>query len=141
MPVLDEIAAKLAALGVGTVGTTIFTGYMPETPDECCCVYEYGGTGPEMGFGSPGIHYERPSVQVVFRGPTPGPGVTTSYSGPRALAETAYRGLAEVEATTLSGTFYHTVIPQQAPFLMKRDDAKRVYIAFNAVATKELSAA
>lgn len=146
MAVLNEIAAKIAALGLGTVGTNIFWGSMPETPDECCAVYEYGGSPPEMGFGTAGIHFETPAVQVVFRGPVPGPGVATSYSGPRAKAETAYRGLAAVEVATLSagagGTsaLYHWIHPQQAPFLMRRDEQDRVYIAFNCLCQKEPSA-
>lgn len=140
MAMLNEIAAKLAALGVGVVGTTIFIGAMPETPAACCALYEYGGQAPEMGFGTPGIAFETPAVQVVFRGEA------NDYAGPRALAETAYRGLTAVETATLSagagGTsaFYHWIHAQQAPFLLRRDDSQRVYIAVNFYAEKELSA-
>ncbi len=137
MALLDEIAAKLEVLGVGTVGTTIHKGMMPETPDACCAVYEYGGMAPDLGFGTAGIHLETPAVQVMFRG-APG-----DYATPRASAATAYNGLASVEATTLIGggtsAFYHTVHPQQAPFLMQRDKNDRVYIGFNVLCEKELS--
>ncbi len=137
MALLNEIAAKVAALGLGTVGTTIHIGMMPETPDVCCAVYEYGGQPPEFGFGTAGISYESPAVQVVFRG------AAGDYATPRASAATAYNGLASVEATTLSGgtsAFYHSIHPQQAPFLMRRDANDRVYIAFNCICEKELSA-
>ncbi len=137
MALLNEIAAKLAALGLGTVGTSIHIGMMPETPDVCCAVYEYGGQPPEFGFGTAGISYESPAVQVVFRG-LPG-----DYATPRASAATAYNGLASVEATTLTGggtsAFYHTVHPQQAPFSLGPDANQRVRIAFNCIAEKELS--
>jgi len=140
MSVLNELAAKLAALGVGTVGTDIFLGAMPEDVAACCALYEYGGSAPEFALGAPGVAFENPSVQVVFRG-TP-----HDYAGPRAKAETAYRGLAAVEATALSAgaggtsSFYHTVHPMQSPFLLRRDESERVYIATNYAITKELSA-
>jgi hypothetical protein len=134
MSVLNELAAKLAALGVGTVGTDIFLGAMPEDVAACCALYEYGGTAPEFAFGAPGIAFENNAVQVVFRG-TP-----HDYAGPRAKAETAYRGLAAVEVTALSGTLYHWIHPMQAPFLLRRDDSERVLIATNYAIQKELSA-
>jgi hypothetical protein len=62
---------------------------------------------------------------------------------PRANAKLAYEGLAKVEATTLSGgntsAFYHSIHPQQAPFLMQRDANGRVYIVCNFLCEKELS--
>lgn len=135
MSVLTEIGAQLAALNLGVVGTTIFLGAMPATPDACCSLREYGGAPPEFGFGAPGIAFERPTLQIVFRG------VPGDYAGPRAQAETAYRGLAQVEASVVGGTFYHLIHPQQAPFLLDTDDSKRVRIAFNVLCEKELSAA
>ena len=138
MAVLNEIAAKLQALSLGTIGTTIHIGTMPETPDACCAIYETGGLAPDYQFGTAGIGLETPAVQVVFRG------VAYDYSTPRASAKTAYEGLAAVEAATVTSTggtsaFYHWIHPQQAPFLMQRDANNRVYIAFNCLAQKELS--
>lgn len=140
MSVANEIAAKLAALGVGVVGTSIFIGALPATPDVACAVIETGGVAPTMGFGTAGIKFERPALQLLFRG-APG-----DYATPRATAGTAYAGLAAVEATTLSagvgGTsaFYHWVHPVQAPFLLRRDESQRVVIAFNVRCEKEPSA-
>ena len=139
MAVLNEIATKLASLGVGTLGTTIHMGMMPETPDVCCAVYEYGGLAPGYGFGTAGIFVETPAIQVVCRG------AKDDYATPRAAAQTAYIGLAAVEVTTLSSTgggtsaLYYTIHPQQAPFMMQRDANGRVYIAFNCLCEKELS--
>jgi Bacteriophage minor capsid protein len=143
MSLLNEIAAKLVALNVGVLGDDLFIGGMPDTPDECVVVYEYGGAPAEKGFGVAGVVYENPSVQVVARGPKPAPGVATVYTGPRAKAEAAFLGLAAVEATTLTGgtsAFYHEITPQASPFLMRRDDSERVLIAVNFAITKELSA-
>ncbi len=134
MGTINEINALLATEGLGTVGTDLFSGYMPDKPDACGCVYEYGGERAELGFGVAGVQFENPSVQVVFRG------APQDYAGPRAAAETAYRALAEVQATTLSSTRYLIVHPKQSPFEMKRDEAERVYIACNFDVRKEPSA-
>ena len=139
MAVLNEIAAKLQSLSLGTIGSTIHIGVMPETPDACCAVYEYGGLAPDFKIGTSGIYFETPAVQVVFRG------VAFDYSTPRSNAATAYNGLASVEVATISSTggtsaLYHWIHPEQAPFLMQRDANNRVYIAFNVLCQKELSA-
>jgi hypothetical protein len=133
MPVVNEIAAQLATLGLGTVGTTIHLGMMPETPDVCCAVYEYGGPASDLGFGVSGVQHETPGVQVVFRG------TAGDYATPRTSAATAHNGLAAVQGTTLSGTKYLTIRPVQSPFLLKRDANDRVYIACNYLANKEPS--
>lgn len=139
MALLDEIAVKLQALSVGTVGVDLFKGVMPETPDACTAVFEYGGRMPTFGFGTAGVDYESPSVQVLCRG------VKDDYQTPRDLAETAYQGLAAVEAETLTsdstGTsaFYHWIHPIQCPFCLDRDANGRVLFAFNCAIDKEPS--
>lgn len=133
MPFLNEIAAYLATNGIGTVETDLFIGRMPESPHACCAVRESGGLPPDHGFGVAGIQFETPSVQVVCRGEA------HDYVTPRALADTAWAKLAEVQATSLSGTFYNMITPRQSPFELKRDEKGRVHIAFNALCEKEPS--
>jgi len=137
MGVMNEIAAKVATLTGLTVGTTIFLGYMPSTPDAICCIYEYGGQAPEFQFGVLGIKREIPAIQVSFRG-APG-----DYAAPRTLANTAWVGLARVEAASLTGgttALYYTIHPVQSPFLIVRDESNRPIIGFNIYCEKELSA-
>ena len=50
-----------------TLGTNLFLGKMPESPDLCVAVYEYAGTQPLATFGATAIEVDRPSVQVVVR--------------------------------------------------------------------------
>lgn len=140
--VLDEIAAHLAAApdSVGTVGQTIHKGTLPEpepnqTVGTMVAVYEYGGGPPNGGFSNPGLRDEMPGVQVVVRGGTP-----RDYNTPRTVAETIYKKLAKVQATTLSGTRYRMIKPQQSPFLLERDGNGRVKIACNFMCEKEMSA-
>jgi hypothetical protein len=135
MSVLTELAAKLAAVGLGTVDVDIFAfGEMPEDPDVCISLSPGGGIAPVMQMGSVGIGYETPSVQVVVRG------AAYDSSGPYDRAMTAYRELAKVEATTLTGggtsAFYHWIHPAQPPFLLRKDNTPRVYFAFNVLCEK-----
>ena len=39
----------------GTLGTTLFLGTLPESPDVCTAVYENSGTPPAFTMGSGGI--------------------------------------------------------------------------------------
>lgn len=142
MAMLDEIAKKLADLGLGSVTApiTLFCGEIPAHPVVCGAVYGYGGAPGEFGIGVEGLIQETPGIQVVFRG------APDDSEGPRAKAQTALEELAKVEAETLSagggGTsaFYHWIHPQGSVFKLKKDENQRVYMAVNFLATKERSA-
>jgi len=132
MPVLDDIAVFVATTaGLGTVGTDVFKGIMPPTPDVCAAVYEYGGLPPDYALGTAGISQEYPRVQIVVRG------AAQDYDGPRDRAETAYQAIAAVANTTVNSVRYQYINPLQAPFFLKRDENDRVYIAFNVEAGKD----
>jgi len=134
--VLEEIVAFLDTEGLGTAGTDLFTGRMPDTPDACGCVYETGGIAPDLGFGSSAVRFESPAIQVVFRG------AALDYDTPRANAKTAFASLAGVEApTTLTGTIYNWIHPLQSPFLLdKADEKQRFTIACNYLVEKAVTA-
>ena len=135
MATAAEITTYLVSLGLGTFATDIFIDDLPPDPDVCCAVNNSGGSAPDGGFGVDGIQFENPTLQILFRG-APG-----DSEGPRARAQTAYEGLAKIQAETLSGTEYLTVMPLQPPFILERDDqAHRAVWAFNILIQKELSA-
>ena len=135
MATLDDVATFLASACSLTVGTSLFKGRMPEgAQDEAAALYEYGGMSSEYTFGTSGVTFERPRMQVVLRGEP------NDYSGPRETAETAYRAMAAVGNQSLGSTRYMLLEPIQAPFFLKRDENSRFYIAFNVQAMKELSA-
>lgn len=133
MATRDEIADFLEDASVGVVGTTIFKGQMPATPDTCVAIIEYPGREPEHHFASNGIAVEYPRVQIRCRG------AQQDYATPAALAQTAYRAMAAVANTLLNGTRYLSIDPLQAPFLMDRDGQNRLIVGFNAQLSKELS--
>lgn len=134
MSILAEIQTYLTSLG--TLGT-ITIGNMPASPDVMGTIFEYGGQSPDRQFGTSGIKYEKPAIQLVFRG------VAFDYNGPRAKAEVAYRALAAIQPGALGGgvtTIYLQIDPQQAPHPIALIDANnRHKIGINFYATKELS--
>jgi hypothetical protein len=138
MSVLNEIAAQLETLSLGTVGTSIHIGRMPETNASSsgtpmCAVYEYPGIPSDLGFGVAGVQHEYPGVQVVFRG------WPNDYATPRAKAATCHQSLPATQGTTLSGTKYLTINPTGSPVVIKRDAEERVYIGVSFIARKEPS--
>lgn len=135
MSLLLELTTYLATQGVGTVGTNLFAGFMPDTPHACGTLYEYGGAPPDLGFSYPGIQHENSAVQMVFRGNP------TDYSSPRAKSETVYRLFTSMKPGLLTGTKYLQIRANQSPFLMQRDGLQRVYIVCNYICLKELSVA
>lgn len=134
MATLDEMGVFLAAACSLTVGTTLFKGQLPATPDTCMAVYEYPGASPDFVFGRAAISVESPRVQVAVRG------AKDDYSTPRATAETAYRAIAAAAPQSISSTRYLRMVPLQSPFQRERDEHGRVVIAFNVQLDKELSA-
>lgn len=132
---LVELGDYLSTNGVGTVGTDLFLGFMPDTPNGCVALYETGGLGPARAMrGSAGQPVaERPRVQVVAR--------STSYASARAKARDAYLLLEGLGDVTLNGVQYKWVGAVQEPFMMGRDELGRVSIAANYDVVKSLSTA
>ena len=42
----------------GTLGTSLFLGTLPETPDACVAVYENSGSSPTFTMGAGGIRID-----------------------------------------------------------------------------------
>jgi hypothetical protein len=137
MPFLDEIAAKLAAAGVGTVGVNIFLGsgaVIPPLPaaGPFMSITETGGSAPLRIQNVTGAHVQRPTAQIMVR--------AASYSAARAMAKAAYDALDGIWNTTLSGTFYQKITARQEPTdIGLEEGTTRRMIAFNIEAQKQPS--
>ena len=129
--VLDDVATRIATAVSGTVGTDVFKSTMPPLPDAVIVCYETGGLAPEKRFGTKGIEWERPGIQVVARG------AAGDYATPRATIQTVFESLSEVEAEDLSSTRYYLSEPLQNPFALDVDEQDRPSIAFNILFTKQ----
>lgn len=133
---LDDITDYLSSGGIGTIGTNLFGGFMPDTPDVAVAVYESGGRPPDVAMGpsAGAVAMEWPSVQVVCRA------TAYDYAVARTKAHDAFKLLQGLPTRTINGTQYHWGMARQSPFLMGRDEAGRVLIACNYDIAKALSA-
>ncbi len=135
MPFLDEVAAYLAAQGVGTVGSNIFLGSkasIPEGSGPYLTLVETGGMAPTRVQNKTSGNTQRPTAQVAVRAST--------YNVARMMLKAAYTALDGVFNTTLSGTFYLRIVPRQEPTDLGVLDGKgRPVIVFNIEAEKEPS--
>jgi len=129
---LDDIADYLYTT-VRNAGT-IRKGYMPTSPDICTGLFEYGAGSPILHFGTAGVQYEFPSLQVRCRGEK------QDYEEPRLRIEEIYRQLSGVQGMTLGATYYLMIRPLQSPFFLQRDEGERVIFNVNFIVEKGLSA-
>ena len=121
---LVELGTFLQTAGDGTLGTDLFLGPLPDTPDVCTALYEYGGFAPEGDIGAGGaIRYEFPRVQVAVR--------HTSYATGRAKIDTVCDRLCGISNETLSGVYYVGAWPVQSPYLLDEDENGRWIFAVN----------
>ena len=129
MSVLDEVAAHLASNGVGTVGTDLFKGIMPEGPVNVVTVYEYPGSGLIEGFGFDGG--EQPNIQVMVR--------NQDYEQARIKAKSAWDVLRAVSNEDLSGVRYFRISVGSSPAGLGRDSNRNALVGFSARVQKAIS--
>lgn len=129
--ILDELGAYLQTQGVGTLGTDLFTGTLPDVPDNAVALYEYGGVSPVSTLGATNMKFERPRIQVLAR--------ATTYSAARSKIEMIFKLLHGLANTSLSSVRYLLVEAVQSPFFMERDANNRVKLICNFQIHKEPS--
>jgi hypothetical protein len=127
----EEIAIYLRTLSP-SLGT-IKVDELPASPYTLGCVNNTGGSAPDKGFGTAGVRFEHPTVQVLFRGEQ------GESEAPRLKAMQAHDALAAIQAEALSGTFYHEATPMQPPFRIAKDANNCVVWGFNVYIEKEPS--
>ena len=121
---LADISTYLKNQNIGTPGTDMFLGQMPDQPDNCIALFEYAGSPPDLHWAG-----EYPGLQVRVR--------NKSYAAGRAkIGEimTALHGLYE---QTLAGTRYLLIKARGSPEILKRDANNRVELFVNFEIIKE----
>ena len=121
---LREIGAYLATKSIGTVGTDIFLGLMPDQPDNCIALFEYAGSPPDLHWAG-----EYPGLQVRVR--------NKSYAAGRAKIEEVVKELHGAHELTLNGTRYLLIKARGSPEVLKRDNNNRVELFVNFEIIKE----
>jgi hypothetical protein len=96
MGLVESVADKIATGGYGSVGTSIFIGLMPDSPDASVVIYESIGPGVVETFGG-GISLDHVTIQVSVRG------ARDDYPTARDLANNIRKYLAGITEETVGG--------------------------------------
>lgn len=124
MAFLDDIGTFLQTQNVGTLGTSLFIGLLPDTPDTCVAVFEYGGEEGIYTMGATkSVRMERPKLQVLVR--------AAAYSTARTKVQDAYAALDTIAEQDLSGKRYHRVAAMAPPIYLGRDESNRPRFSCN----------
>lgn len=125
MGFMQEIAARLVATGAAT-GATVIAGPKATIVGTGPWIQlnETGGSGPARTQNSVATPaYVRPSMQILI--------TASGWETARAKAQACYNALVGVRNTTLSGTWYMEINPDQEPFDWPLDTAGRPRVGFN----------
>ena len=121
---LSDIGNYLQAQGIGTLGTNIFLGMIPDKPDNCIALFEYAGSPPDLHWNG-----EYPGLQVRVR--------NKSYAAARTKIGEVMAALHGLHEQTLSGTRYLLIRARGSPEILKRDNNNRVELFVNFEIIKE----
>ena len=124
MSVLFNLAKFLEAATVGTVGTSIFIGHLPESPNACVAIYDAGGTPRPHGA-------EQPWAEHVFDFRVR----AASYSAAETLALKVYAALDHKQNVLMNNlTTVHWIAPESTFALLEYDQQRRAIFIGRVVA-------
>ena len=102
MSLLTDIGSFLDSASISTqdltLGTNLFLGRLPESPDTCVALVQTAGVAPTDTFGTSFPPLENQGLQTLIR--------ATSYATAESLAVDVFKALAAVENATLTSTLY-----------------------------------
>lgn len=134
MSLLTDVGTYLAAASISTqdltLGTNLFLGRLPESPDTCVGLVQTSGTSPTDTFGTSYPPVENQGLQTLIR--------ASSYATAEALAVDVMKSLSSVENETLTSTLYLKIEAQQSPFALDRDSQERLVMSCNFLVAKAL---
>lgn len=128
MSVVSEIGSQLQSAGVGTVGTNLFEGLLPESPAEAVAVLEHTGLTPIRTSGR--VAVERPSVEILVR--------HTDYESGYTKAKAVRTALQNFTGTIL-GVRYLEVTMAGSIYVLGTDELRRFLFALHFKIMKEPS--
>ena len=109
----------------GTLGTNLFLGVLPESPDACVAVYENAGSSPAFTMGTGGIVIDYPMIQIIARA------AREDYPTARDKAENIRVLLASVLETSVSGVHIRRMEPMGSVNQLGVDPKYRPLISVN----------
>jgi len=123
--ILESIGDYLVTNSHGTLGTSLFLGTLPESPDACVAVYENSGSSPTFTMGAGGIQIDYPMIQIICRAGR------EDYPTARDKADTIRILLASVVETTVSGVHIMRIEPMGSVNQLGVDPKYRPLISVN----------
>lgn len=116
---IPDLAQRLESEGVGTVGTTIFQGRLPDQPDEAIAIRTYPGDASRLHGNANLPADERLNAQILIRG------ARDDTSSVATLADSVYDAIAFRHATLTSGRRYDWCRANHVPTPLRQDDNDR----------------
>tara|TARA_R110002050_G_scaffold82257_1_gene176036 strand:+ start:1198 stop:1605 length:408 start_codon:yes stop_codon:yes gene_type:complete len=127
MAFLPEVGTYLVATVTNVtlvLGTNLFLGRLPDSPDTCVAIFEYSGLSPSETMGGSSLPaYTSPRAQILVR--------AASYANASNLAEDCFKKVTLIDNENLSGVRYLRANGLQSPFYLERDGQERVVFACN----------
>jgi len=123
---LDDIALYLQQKGIGIIGTDIFKGQLPVSPDNCIALFEYAGEPQDLT----DANLEYPGLQVLVR--------NKSYATGRQKIEQVRNVLHGLTETTINNVRYLLIQAKQSPEALPRDENGRAIFVVNFRVIKEV---
>ena len=132
MSMLTDVGTYLAAASISTqdltLGTNLFLGRLPDSPDTCVGLVQTAGVAPTDTFGTSFPPVETQGLQVLSR--------AGAYVTAEAWGVDIFKSLTAVDNQTLTSTLYLKIEATQSPFALERDTQERVVIACNYLIVK-----
>jgi len=123
--ILESIGDYLVTNSQGTLGTNLFLGTLPESPDVCVAVYENSGTPPSFTMGTGGVVIDYPMLQVICRAGR------EDYPTARDKADSIRNLLASVLESTISGVHIMRIEPMGSVNPLGVDPKYRPLVSVN----------
>lgn len=123
--ILESIGDYLVTNSLGTLGTNLFLGTLPESPDVCTAVFENAGTPPAFTMGTGGIAIDYPMIQVICRAGR------EDYPTARDAVEAIRNLLASVTDVTISNVHVLRIEPMGSVNPLGVDPKQRPLLSVN----------
>lgn len=113
-----QIANDMEDQSIGTLGTDLFIGSLPDTPDDAVAVIDTGGEAPDKE-----LPFSKASFQVLVRNELYSAGITKLNA-----IKTRYHQLTN---TTLGDTYFYYILANSDGGHIGRDDNGREVFSIN----------